>query len=134
MLLNQLMQLNDLADESPEDRLERLETAAERSGASPETLYETERRVESLILHLLQQRSDDVEDLREKGQAQGGLVAALSNMLSPEAIARLGAVMTTMSPRLTVGAVRTLAAILEDVGLADEVDAPPALVEPDRDD
>lgn len=121
-IINQLSEIASEADETPEERAQRLETIADDSGATPATLYEIEQDLRGLgwtVVSRNEQKTDDLEAVMK----QIALFAGIDPQgISTETLIRLISQYALEKPEATAHAVATLDDVLSRRGLYDELD------------
>jgi len=125
------------ADETDEQRADRLQESAESAGCDPTTLYEVEQDLRGLARHYAKQNPETVAQVRQVGQmyapSMGVDPSAAEDVLSIDTVASLLGQNATARPEVVALAVKSLHESFDRRGLYDELgtETPPAgAVEP----
>lgn len=136
-LIQQLSLMASQADETDEQRADRLQQTADEAGCDPTTLYEVEQDLRGLARHYANQNPEKVAQVKQVGQmyapSLGMDASAAEDALSIDTVASLLGMKATARPVEIALAVKSLHESFERRGLYDELgtETPPAgAVEP----
>jgi|GEM_PF-6415975 len=120
-IMNLAQEAASEADETDEQRADRLNTAATEAGVDPETLYKLEQEIRGFIRYEMGRNPDEMEDL-EQFAAQLAPWLGIDPTQVDRMLVSLGGQYATGSPAKTAYLVRTLDEALDRSGLYDELD------------
>jgi hypothetical protein len=131
-LIQQMAMLAAQADETDEQRADRLQESAESAECDPTTLYEVEQDFRGLAQHYADQNPDKLAEVKQLGQTYaptlGMDAGAAEDALSVDTAASLLGQAATANPEVVALAVKTLHESFERRGLYAELgtETPPA--------
>lgn len=131
-LIQQIAMLASQADETDEQRADRLQDAASGAGCDPTTLYEVEQDLRGLARHYADANPDKLAQVKQVGQmyapSLGMDPSAAEDVLSVDTAASLLGQYATARPELAALLVKSLHESFERRGLYDELgtETPPA--------
>ncbi len=124
-----LMQAAEQADESEDERVNRLRENADAVGADPTTLFDVEEDARGLVRLLTERNSETVEDLQLGATAVAPMLGLnpedAEEVVDPEVAAALVGQMLTSDPEKLALLVYSLHEILRRNGLYDELGTEP---------
>ena len=123
-IISQIAMVASQADETDEQRADRLQQAANGAGCDPTTLYEVEQDLRGLARHAAEENPEKLSQLKSLGAMYG----APDDALSVDTAASLLGQKVTARPELVALTVKTLHESFERRGLYDELgtETPPA--------
>ena len=125
-LIQQISMLAAQADETDEQRADRLQQAANGAGCDPTTLYEVEQDLRGLARHAAEENPEKLSQVKSLGAMYG----APDDALSVDTAASLLGQKVTARPDLVALTVKTLNESFERRGLYDELGTEPELQPP----
>lgn len=136
-IIQQLALMASQAEESPEERHNRLTNVAEDTGADPETLYDVEQEVRGYGYYVANQNTEKVSEAEEKlaqfAPMMGMDPQAAQEQVSAETVIKIASMHALGRPERTAQIVKTLHESFERHGLYDELgtETPrPGIVQP----
>jgi len=123
-IIQKLSLITSQAQETDEQRAERLSESATDAGCDPETLYAVEQDLRGFARHMNDQHSDTVRELENRLQAFApmlGVPPETAQDLGPDTAIKLGGQIATARPTHTALLVKTLHESFQRQGLYDEL-------------
>ncbi|NLV14090.1 hypothetical protein [Haloarcula argentinensis] len=125
-IIQQLALVASQADESPEERTQRLKQVADDSGATARTLYEVEEDLRGLGWSALVDNEETVDQIEAKLQGFAPMFGLdpqrVEDQFGPETFIHLFSQYALARPEATAYAIATLDDVLTRRGLYDELD------------
>jgi len=129
-MMQQLAMLASQANETPEQRADRLEEAAAESAVDADTLYDVEQDLRRLARERRDANPEKAQQIEAMAQ-QFAPMLGIDPSQADEIAIKLGGQFATARPRATATIVRSLHEVFDERGLYDELDGveTPALPE-----
>ncbi|NLV08736.1 hypothetical protein GOC74_02130 [Halomicrobium mukohataei] len=120
-IMQQVALLASEADETDEQRAQRLEEIAVETDIEAETLYNVEEDLRSELRRYLETHPQQRQDLQQLAQQFGPLLGIDPNA-ADDLVVSLGTQKALADPVMTAQVVRTLHTVFTDRGLYDQLD------------
>jgi len=125
-LIQQLALITSQANETDEQRAERLTEAAENAGINPDTLYSVERDIREFGRMHASRHEQKVAEIESELTAFAPMLgmdpSAAGEQIGPDTAIKLASQHATARPEVTATLVKTLHESFERAGLYDELD------------